>query len=78
MAATRDQFPIDVYQTGFGHVVEHERERSARPALASEKLGKPVHPNDHVNASQSSNDVFSVRYPRRGNGRPGAGPDAFA
>jgi fumarate hydratase class II len=26
--------------------------------LASERLGKPVHPNDHVNASQSSNDVF--------------------
>jgi fumarate hydratase, class II len=27
-------------------------------SLASEKLGRPVHPNDHVNASQSSNDVF--------------------
>ena len=26
--------------------------------LATRKLGKPVHPNDHVNASQSSNDVF--------------------
>jgi fumarate hydratase class II len=26
--------------------------------LASERLGRPVHPNDHVNASQSSNDVF--------------------
>jgi fumarate hydratase class II len=26
--------------------------------LATEKLGSPVHPNDHVNASQSSNDVF--------------------
>ena len=26
--------------------------------LATEALGKPVHPNDHVNASQSSNDVF--------------------
>src|ERR1044072_2559772 len=26
--------------------------------LASEKLGRPVHPNDEVNASQSSNDVF--------------------
>ena len=27
-------------------------------ALATERLGSPVHPNDHVNASQSSNDVF--------------------
>ncbi len=26
--------------------------------LATERLGRPVHPNDHVNASQSSNDVF--------------------
>ena len=26
--------------------------------LATEKLGSPVHPNDHVNASQSSNDTF--------------------
>src|SRR3712207_9581669 len=26
--------------------------------LAAEALGKPVHPNDHVNAAQSSNDVF--------------------
>ena len=26
--------------------------------LATEALGKPVHPNDHVNASQSTNDVF--------------------
>ena len=26
--------------------------------LATERLGSPVHPNDHVNASQSSNDVF--------------------
>src|SRR5437660_6503813 len=26
--------------------------------LASERLGRSVHPNDHVNASQSSNDVF--------------------
>ncbi len=26
--------------------------------LAARELGRPVHPNDHVNASQSSNDVF--------------------
>ena len=48
--------------------------------LASERLGEPgaVHPNDHVNASQSSNDVFPSRHPprrRRGHRRrahPGA------
>jgi fumarate hydratase class II len=52
-----DQFPVDVFQTGSGtstnmnmnEVVAH---------LAAERLGRPVHPNDHVNASQSSNDVF--------------------
>ena len=52
-----DQFPIDVYQTGSGtstntnmnEVVAH---------LAAERLGRPVHPNDHVNKCQSSNDVI--------------------
>ena len=49
-------FPVDVYQTGSGHVDEHERQRGS-PPWASQALGRPVHPNDHVNASQSSNDV---------------------
>ncbi|RYD92589.1 MAG: class II fumarate hydratase, partial [Sphingomonadales bacterium] len=51
------QFPIDVFQTGSGtstnmnanEVISH---------LASKALGKPVHPNDHVNMGQSSNDVI--------------------
>lgn len=50
-------FPIDVFQTGSGTSTNmNMNEVLAR--LASTKLGKAVHPNDHVNASQSSNDVF--------------------
>ena len=33
-------------------------QRFVLASLASERLGQKVHPNDHVNASQSSNDVF--------------------
>ena len=52
-----EQFPVDVFQTGSGtssntncnEVIAH---------LAGQRLGRSVHPNDHVNASQSSNDVF--------------------
>ena len=50
-------FPIDVFQTGSGTSTNmNANEVIAR--LASDKLGKPVHPNDHVNMSQSSNDVI--------------------
>jgi fumarate hydratase, class II len=50
-------FPIDVYQTGSGTSTNmNANEVIAR--LASDALGKPVHPNDHVNMSQSSNDVI--------------------
>jgi fumarate hydratase class II len=53
----REQFPVDVFQTGSGtstnmnvnEVIAH---------LASQVLGRPVHPNDHVNMCQSSNDVI--------------------
>jgi fumarate hydratase class II len=52
-----DQFPVDVFQTGSGtstnmnvnEVIAH---------LAARSLGAPVHPNDHVNMCQSSNDVI--------------------
>ncbi|MFQ5538514.1 MAG: class II fumarate hydratase [Gemmatimonadota bacterium] len=52
-----DQFVLDIYQTGSGtstnmnanEVIAHR---------ASQILGKPVHPNDHVNFGQSSNDVI--------------------
>ncbi|MGN6743471.1 MAG: lyase family protein, partial [Amnibacterium sp.] len=52
-----DQFPIDVYQTGSG-TSSNMNMNEVLAALASRRLGRPVHPNDHVNASQSSNDVF--------------------
>lgn len=52
-----DQFPIDVYQTGSG-TSSNMNMNEVLATLASTALGSPVHPNDNVNASQSSNDVF--------------------
>lgn len=52
-----DQFPIDTYQTGSG-TSSNMNMNEVLAALATESLGSTVHPNDHVNASQSSNDVF--------------------
>jgi fumarate hydratase class II len=52
-----DQFPIDVFQTGSG-TSSNMNANEVIATLASEKLGREVHPNDDVNASQSSNDVF--------------------
>ncbi len=52
-----DQFPIDVFQTGSG-TSSNMNINEVVATLATERLGAPVHPNDHVNASQSSNDVF--------------------
>jgi fumarate hydratase class II len=52
-----DQFPIDVFQTGSG-TSSNMNANEVIAALATERLRRPVHPNDHVNASQSSNDVF--------------------
>ncbi len=51
------EFPIDVYQTGSGTSTNMNM-NEVLATLASSKLGSTVHPNDHVNASQSSNDVF--------------------
>ena len=51
------EFPIDVYQTGSG-TSSNMNANEVIATLAAERLGEPVHPNDHVNASQSSNDVF--------------------
>jgi len=49
------EFPIDVFQTGSGTSTNmNANEVIAR--LATQRLGKPVHPNDHVNMGQSSND----------------------
>ena len=52
-----DQFPIDVFQTGSG-TSSNMNTNEVVATLATQRLGRPVHPNDHVNASQSSNDVF--------------------
>jgi fumarate hydratase, class II len=52
-----DQFPVDVFQTGSGTSTNmNVNEVVAR--LAGDLLGRPVHPNDQVNTSQSSNDTF--------------------
>src|SRR5438874_1766523 len=48
-----DQFPIDVFQTGSGT----SSNMNANEVIAS-LAGAGVHPNDHVNMGQSSNDVF--------------------
>jgi len=52
-----DHFPIDVYQTGSG-TSSNMNANEVIASVAAERLGRAVHPNDHVNASQSSNDVF--------------------
>jgi fumarate hydratase, class II len=58
-----DQFPLSVWQTGSGT----QSNMNANEVIANraiERLGgvlgskDPIHPNDHVNCSQSSNDVF--------------------
>ncbi|GAT69633.1 class II fumarate hydratase [Planomonospora sp. ID91781] len=51
------EFPVDVFQTGSG-TSSNMNANEVIATLAEERLGRPVHPNDHVNASQSSNDVF--------------------
>ncbi|MEU8519646.1 class II fumarate hydratase [Streptomyces sp. NBC_01216] len=54
-----DHFPVDVFQTGSG-TSSNMNTNEVIATLADERLptGRTVHPNDHVNASQSSNDVF--------------------
>src|ERR1700736_302652 len=57
-----DQFPIDVYQTGSGTSSNTNANEvianRATEILGGERGSKLVHPNDHVNMSQSSNDVI--------------------
>ncbi|MFX1367766.1 MAG: class II fumarate hydratase [Promethearchaeota archaeon] len=59
----RDQFPIDIFQTGSG-TQTNMNVNEVIANRANEILGKPrgtkspVHPNDHVNRGQSSNDVI--------------------
>src|SRR5713226_6489514 len=58
-----DQFPLRIWQTGSGtqtNMNANEVIANRAIELAGGKLGskKPIHPNDHVNRSQSSNDAF--------------------
>jgi fumarate hydratase class II len=52
-----EHFPIDTFQTGSG-TSSNMNANEVIANLASARLGSPVHPNDDVNMSQSSNDVF--------------------
>ena len=56
-----DQFPIDVFQTGSGT----SSNMNANEVMAN-LAGEGVHPNDHVNMGQSSNDVFPSAVHRLG------------
>jgi fumarate hydratase class II len=56
-AGTHDaQFPVDVFQTGSG-TSSNMNANEVIAELASRRLGATVHPNDHVNRGQSSNDT---------------------
>jgi len=52
-----DQFPLDVFQTGSA-TSTNMNANEVIANLASKEAGGKVHPNDHVNMSQSSNDVI--------------------
>src|SRR5688572_11838417 len=50
-------FVVDIFQTGSG-TSTNMNANEVIALLASRRLGRAVHPNDHVNAGQSSNDVI--------------------
>jgi len=50
-------FPVDIFQTGSG-TSSNMNANEVIANIASQRLGRKVHPNDHVNMGQSSNDVF--------------------
>ena len=52
-----DQFPVDIFQTGSGTSTNMNL-NEVIATLAGRRLGLEVHPNDEVNASQSTNDTF--------------------
>jgi len=51
------QFPVDVFQTGSG-TSSNMNANEVIASLASNICGERIHPNDHVNMGQSSNDVI--------------------
>jgi fumarate hydratase class II len=52
------QFPIDVFQTGSGTSTNTNANEVIARLATDQSPARPVHPNDHVNMGQSSNDVF--------------------
>jgi fumarate hydratase class II len=52
-----DQFPADVFQTGSG-TSSNMAANEIIASVAARAMGRPVRPDDDVNASQSSSDVF--------------------
>lgn len=52
-----DQFVLDIFQTGSG-TSTNMNANEVLATLATARLGRKVHPNDHINMSQSSNDVI--------------------
>ncbi len=52
-----EQFPIDIFQTGSG-TSSNMNTNEVVAKLASDLAGEKIHPNDHVNMGQSSNDVI--------------------
>ena len=52
-----EHFPIDIFQTGSG-TSTNMNTNEVIATLASKRLGSKVHPNDHVNYAQSSNDTI--------------------
>lgn len=53
-----DQFPIDIFQTGSGTSTNMNANEVIASRAGQIAGGRPVHPNDDVNMSQSSNDVI--------------------
>lgn len=53
-----EHFPVDVYQTGSGTSSNMNANEVISHLVARDSAGVEVHPNDHVNMSQSSNDVI--------------------
>jgi fumarate hydratase class II len=52
-----DQFPVDIFQTGSG-TSTNMNANEVIATLASNESGLQIHPNDHVNMGQSSNDTI--------------------
>ncbi|MFC1739948.1 class II fumarate hydratase [Pseudomonadota bacterium] len=55
--AVDDHFPVDVFQTGSG-TSTNMNANEVIATLAGQQCNEPIHPNDHVNMGQSSNDVI--------------------